>query len=53
MELPHQNDAKYWGFVDPSGGGADEFSICIGHVERGHIVVDLVRGRKGTNRIFS
>jgi len=47
MELPKQKGTKYWSFVDPSGGGADEFSMCIGHEERGQIVVDLVRGRKG------
>jgi hypothetical protein len=47
MELPQQNSTKYRGFVDPSGGGPDEFSLCIGHEEREKIVVDLVRGRKG------
>lgn len=47
MEIPRQEGSKYWGFVDPSGGGADEFSLCIGHEERGQVVIDIVRGRKG------
>jgi len=48
MELPSVKANRYWAFVDPSGGGADEFTIAIGHRDQGdQIVVDAVRGRKG------
>jgi len=48
MEIPRQRGLKYWAFVDPSGGGADEFTIAIGHREKGEaIILDAVRGRKG------
>ncbi|KIN72788.1 hypothetical protein [Sulfitobacter guttiformis] len=48
MEIPRQRGVKYWAFVDPSGGGADEFTIAIGHREKGEaIILDAVRGRKG------
>ncbi|PVA11545.1 hypothetical protein DC366_00815 [Pelagivirga sediminicola] len=48
MEIPRQRGIKYWAFVDPSGGGADEFTIAIGHRDKGGmVVVDAVRGRKG------
>lgn len=46
-EIPRQETVHYWAFVDPSGGGADEFTVAIGHREDERIVVDLVRGRKG------
>lgn len=39
---------QYVAFVDPAGGGADEFTLAIGH--RGHhaAVIDLVTGLKGS-----
>jgi len=38
---------RYAGFVDPSGGGADEFSLAIGHMDGQRIVVDLATGQRG------
>ena len=48
LELPPQKGTHYAAFVDPAGGGADEFCICIGHREDKRIIVDVVRARKGT-----
>jgi hypothetical protein len=48
LELPPVNRCRYFGFVDPAGGGKDEFTVGIGHVEDGCTVVDVVRGRRGT-----
>jgi hypothetical protein len=48
LELPPMQRQRYFGFVDPAGGGKDEFTVGIGHVEDGCTVVDVVRGRRGT-----
>ncbi len=48
LELPPVSGVNYRAFVDPAGGGQDEFSLCIAHSDRGHAVVDLVRGRRGS-----
>jgi hypothetical protein len=47
LELPRRKGNRYFAFVDPAGGGADEFTIAIAHDEKGIVVVDLVRGRTG------
>ena len=48
MEAPRRKGNNYVAFVDPAGGGADEFTIAIAHTEKGGVVVvDLVRGAKG------
>lgn len=47
LELPRRKGHQYFAFVDPAGGGADEFTISIAHDEKGVVVVDLVRGTKG------
>lgn len=42
--------AKRWtysAFVDPSGGGRDEFTLAIGHAEDDLIVVDCLRATRG------
>jgi hypothetical protein len=36
----------YWAFVDPSGGGADSFTLSIGHKEGSRGVMDALRERK-------
>ncbi|MCV2872598.1 hypothetical protein OEZ71_09830 [Defluviimonas sp. WL0050] len=46
--LPPVQGTRYLAFVDPSGGGADEFTISIGHLEGRHVIVDLVEGRSGS-----
>ena len=47
LELPYQSGLQYQAFVDPAGGGADEFTLAIGHIEDQILVVDVVRGRTG------
>lgn len=48
LELPPASNIAYRAFVDPAGGGADEFTLAIGHKEGLCTVIDLVRGRKGS-----
>ncbi len=48
LELPTVAGITYSAFVDPAGGGADEFCIAIGHREDERLIVDVVRARKGT-----
>jgi hypothetical protein len=47
-ELPRVQGVSYVAFVDPAGGGADEFTLAIGHRDRDAAVIDLVTGRKGS-----
>lgn len=47
LRLPYQREYTYTAFIDPNGGGKDEFTLAISHNEGGRIVVDLVEGRKG------
>ncbi len=42
-ELPPVAGVKYVGFVDPSGGSHDSFTLAIAHQEQGRTVLDLVR----------
>jgi len=44
---PPLANTRYFAFVDPSGGGADEFTLAIGHMDGQRIVVDLSAGQKG------
>jgi len=39
---PHAH-AKYFGFVDPSGGSADSFAMAIAHADDGRVIVDCLR----------
>lgn len=48
LELPFDKAHRYDAFVDPSGGGQDEFCIAIGHWEGEVSVVDVLRARRGT-----
>lgn len=48
LELGWMYGTRYFGFVDPSGGGADEFSLAIGHLDDGCVIIDAVRGRTGS-----
>lgn len=48
LELARADGTHYHAFVDPAGGGADEFTLSIAHNEGTHTVIDLVRGRKGS-----
>lgn len=42
-ELPPSPGLRYGAFVDPSGGSRDAFTLAVGHVERGLVVIDVVR----------
>jgi len=46
--LPPRDGEEYTAFVDPNGGGADEFTMSIAHREGELIVVDGVWGRHGS-----
>jgi hypothetical protein len=48
LVLPPRVGEEYIGFVDPNGGGADEFTMSIAHREGELIVVDGVFGRHGS-----
>ena len=47
LELPYDKAHKYTAFVDPAGGGADSFTLAIGHKEGDHTIVDVLRARRG------
>ncbi|WP_333830595.1 hypothetical protein [Pararhodobacter sp.] len=47
-ELPHVRGVSYVAFVDPAGGGADEFTLSIGHRDGDAAIIDMVTGRKGS-----
>jgi hypothetical protein len=42
-ELPPMASHRYFGFVDPSGGSQDAFTLAIAHREGQHAVLDLLR----------
>jgi len=43
FELAPLGDVNYVGFVDPSGGASDSFTLAIAHRERDRAVLDLLR----------
>lgn len=47
LELPYDRAHRYCAFVDPAGGGADEFCLAIGHKEGDDTVIDVLRARRG------
>lgn len=56
VELPPIAGVEYKCFVDPAGGGQDEYTCCISHVEyldgkydveHQLFVIDVLRGRRG------
>jgi len=47
LELPFDKAHRYLAFVDPAGGGQDEYTITIGHKEGDDTVVDVLRARRG------
>jgi hypothetical protein len=47
LELPYVEGVKYFAFTDPSGGGADSFTLSIGHRESGKLVQDVLKARRG------
>jgi hypothetical protein len=47
LERPYDRGFRYAAFVDPSGGGRDEFTVAIGHTEHRQTVVAAVVARRG------
>lgn len=45
-ELPYSTRHVYSAFVDPSGGVADAFTLCIAHREGRQVVIDLAHSVK-------
>jgi len=45
-ELPPRSDMSYCGFVDPSGGSADSFTMAVAHLEGDVAVLDCLRETK-------
>ena len=43
LERQPQSTFKYFGFVDPSGGSADSFSMAVCHKEHDVVVLDCIR----------
>lgn len=43
FELPPIKDTYYVGFVDPSGGSADSFTLGIAHLKDGIHILDCIR----------
>ncbi|WP_017925398.1 hypothetical protein [Thioalkalivibrio sp. HL-Eb18] len=48
LEVPYDRARQYQAFVDPAGGGRDEFTASIGHREGERMVIDVLRARTGT-----
>lgn len=48
LTIPHDWSHRYTAFVDPAGGGRDEFTMAIGHRDGNRMIVDLVRAQRGT-----
>lgn len=44
---PYDRRYRYHAFVDPAGGGNDEFTMAIGHTEGNVLVVDRVDATRG------
>jgi hypothetical protein len=46
--VPYDRKRSYRAFVDPAGGGQDEFCLAIGHDHGTQIIVDMLVARRGT-----
>ena len=44
---PYDRKHRYSAFIDATGGGRDEYTIAIGHRDKGTLHIDLVMGRRG------
>jgi hypothetical protein len=46
LERPYRKGVDYMGFSDNAGGsGASSYAMCIGHIEAGRIIIDVVRSQ--------
>jgi hypothetical protein len=48
VEVPRESGASYRAFVDPAGGGADQFTLAISHRRGDEAVIDMVKGKRGS-----
>lgn len=48
LVLPYDRKHRYRAFIDAAGGGADEFTMAIGHDEDGKTIVDVLLAQRGT-----
>ena len=48
IEIPRVQGVKYFAHADPAGGGKDEYTLAIGHCEGERVIIDMVRGRRGS-----
>jgi hypothetical protein len=46
IEAPGKVGRNYVAFVDPSGGTSDSMTLCIGHMDKDVVVIDVLRERK-------
>jgi hypothetical protein len=53
LELPFNSSNRYAAFVDPAGGGQDEYTLAIGHREGSRLVVDLIRAKRGVPSVIT
>lgn len=53
LELPYNSRNRYAAFVDPAGGGQDEYTLSIGHREDKRLVVDMVRAKRGVPAVIT
>jgi hypothetical protein len=47
LELSPQAGIVYICFIDVAAGGADSYTLCIGHKDGDNFVIDVVRGTQG------
>lgn len=48
LTIPYDRSRSYMAFVDPAGGGQDEFCLAIGHESENRLIVDSLLARRGT-----
>tara|TARA_R110002049_G_scaffold308468_1_gene512601 strand:+ start:14755 stop:16137 length:1383 start_codon:yes stop_codon:yes gene_type:complete len=46
VQLPFDSKHRYFAFVDPSGGSADQFTLGIAHKDNNRIIIDAVYATK-------
>ncbi|MFE8069797.1 hypothetical protein QQM79_01950 [Marinobacteraceae bacterium S3BR75-40.1] len=47
LMLPLRSGKQYVGFVDVAGGGADEYTMAIAHIEGSRVITDAVHSQRG------
>lgn len=44
--MPVHRGVQYFAFADPSGGSSDSFTMAIGHLENGKVIVDCIHEKR-------